>query len=120
MSIMIVNAYNGLSGYRALAAVAVATGMAVRGLRKHSLDTSGAVAAAAVGFLSLGSGVRFGLTLILFYLSSSALTRIGNAKKESIESGHKHGGQRDWIQVLVNSGVAVCLSVGFLTTFGED
>ena len=111
---------NAALSIRAVLALLIAGAMAVRGYKKNSLDLSGALAAAAVGFASMLSGWRFGLTLILFYASSSALTRVGNKRKAQIESGHKEGGQRDWIQVLVNSGLAVAAALSFLALHGED
>jgi hypothetical protein len=41
-------------------AAAIASLMARRGLKKKSLDASGAAAAFAVGFSSMASGYRFG------------------------------------------------------------
>lgn len=54
---------------RAAVAALVAALLAARGLRKGSLDRSGAAAAFVVGGASLLSGYRFGLILIAFYLS---------------------------------------------------
>ena len=61
---------------RTCIALAVATLMAGRGLKKKSLSKSGAVAAFVVGFLSFFASYRMGLTLILFYQSSSSLTKV--------------------------------------------
>ena len=85
--------------YYLLFASVLATFMSVRGYRKGSLDASGAVCAFFVGLVSCSASVRFGLTLIVFFLSSSKVTRIGAARKREIEDGHQEGGNRNWVQV---------------------
>ncbi len=69
------------------------------GLRKESLNRSGAIAAAAVGACSLGCGLRFGATLLAFFLASSKLTQYKQELKEGLDVNFKKGGQRDWKQV---------------------
>ncbi len=51
-------------------ALAIASIMAYRGLKRKSLTRSGAIAAFLVGFLSLSCGPRGGAMLLLFYLVS--------------------------------------------------
>ena len=60
-------------------AILVGAYLGRRGLRKGSLSKSGAMAAFAVAVLTWGSGPRFGITLIAFYLSGSKLSRVGAA-----------------------------------------
>lgn len=69
------------------------------GLRKGSLSHSGAIAAFCVGCGTLGSSLRFGTTLIAFFLSSSKLTTYKEEMKEGLEENAKKGGQRTWVQV---------------------
>ncbi len=69
------------------------------GLRKGSLSQSGAIAAFCVGCGTLGSSLRFGTTLIAFFLSSSKLTTYKEEMKEGLEESAKKGGQRTWVQV---------------------
>lgn len=83
--------------------------LAARGLKRRSLSLSGAVAAFFVGAITMLCGLRFGGTLIAFYLSSSWLTKYRADVKQTIEADFKEGGQRDWSQVLANSAVATCL-----------
>lgn len=42
-----------------------------------------------VGFVSLGLSLRLGLTLILFYKSSSVLTKVGSGKKKRLTDDYK-------------------------------
>src|SRR3989338_6305868 len=98
--------------YRFFLGIALAGMMALGGLKKKSLDRSGAVAAFLVGLMTTVAGVRYSLVVILFFVSSSLLTPFGGRKKEVIEgSSHKAGGQRTWVQVLSNSlpGLVACL-----------
>lgn len=89
------------------------------GLAKKSLSRSGAAAAAVVGTLTFLSGPRFGLTLILFFLSSSRLTKMNAARKRAIDSEYREGGQRTWVQVLSNSIVATGICLYHFVHFGD-
>jgi len=84
---------------RGAVALAIAMLLVVRGLKKKSLDKSGAAAAFLVGSLSFVAGYRFGACLILFYQSSSSLTKFKGEVKKKIEAEYKEGGQRDFKQV---------------------
>jgi uncharacterized membrane protein len=63
--------------------------LARHGLKRNSLSASGAAAAFLVGFLSFLTSIRFGAVLILFYYSSSKLTKVNEAKKASLEQDFK-------------------------------
>jgi uncharacterized membrane protein len=58
----------------------IAVVMAAYGYSKRSLNTSGALAAVAVGFVTFYSGYVFGLVLIAFFLSSSRITKVKSGK----------------------------------------
>mmetsp|Transcript_40646 Transcript_40646/g.127161 ORF Transcript_40646/g.127161 Transcript_40646/m.127161 type:complete len:84 (-) Transcript_40646:2603-2854(-) len=60
---------------RSLLGALLSVYMAKRGLRKGSLSGSGAAAALAVGLLGFATHFSFGFTLILFYFTSSQLTK---------------------------------------------
>eukprot|EP00903_Cladosiphon_okamuranus_P012677 g11857.t1 len=81
------------------------------GLKKKSLNKSGAIAGFCVGLVSLGLSLRLGLTLILFYKSSSVLTKVGSKKKKTLTDDYKEGGQRGAVQVLSCSLFATILAV---------
>lgn len=71
--------------------------------------------------IHVAAGYRFGAMLLVFFFTSSKLTRLGEDKKRSIDDDFKEGGQRNWIQVLANSAVATILAVTVATlTGGED
>ena len=98
---------------RLLLAALLATAMSRHGYRKRSLNASGAALALVVGFVSCASSLSFGLTLIIFFLSSSRITKVGAKKKRRIEDGHQEGGMRNWVQVLANGGLGTCLAGAF-------
>ncbi len=54
--------------------------------------------AVLVGWATLSSSFRGGLTLATFFFTSSKLTQIGEEEK-AVDEEHKKGGQRDWKQV---------------------
>ena len=61
------------------------------GVRRKSLDISGGVAAILVGFvLTVGSGC-FCVSLLVFFFTSSRLTRWRGREKEKWEEEHKEG-----------------------------
>eukprot|EP00897_Mesotaenium_endlicherianum_P007889 jgi/Mesen1/7128/ME000369S06442 len=101
-----------------LVSVILAIALAHRGLKKGSLSSSGAVAAFVVGAATLTCGLRFGATLIAFYMSSSKLTKYKAAEKRAIEDDFKEGGQRTWCQVLANSFTATLIAISFCYTTG--
>lgn len=87
-------------------------GAAALAWRRGSLSASGAVAAALVGAVLFGAGslVWFG-TLLVFFVSSSALSKGKQQKAQSERSGYEKGSRRDAGQVLANGGLgaALCL-----------
>ncbi len=94
--------------------------LAISGMawRVRALTTSGACAATLVGFLVMGwGGATGGIALLLFFVSSSALSRLGKKRKASL--GYEKSGERDASQVLANGGVAA-LSALLLVFFPHN
>jgi uncharacterized membrane protein len=90
------------------------------GIRKRSLSKSGSIAAFVVGFVSLAVSYRFGLILLLFYYTSSSMTKYKEPQKAKLESNYQFGGQRDAIQVLANSFLATIVAIVYSFYIGED
>lgn len=106
---------------RVVAAFFLSVVLGARGRRKGSLSDSGAVAAFLVGFLTWASTVRFGVTLITFYLSATKATRFRASEKEKYEDDTGGpGGNRNAAQVLASSGPAVICSVWHFWLFRFD
>lgn len=80
---------------------------------KKSLSRSGLAAAVAMGTLlyALGSAAWFG-TLLAFFVSSSALSRLKPQRKADAESGYAKSGRRDAGQVAANGGLGLLLCAG--------
>jgi uncharacterized protein (TIGR00297 family) len=93
-----------------LARVVIAAGIAVAisllARRARSLDAGGAAVAAVTGTVALLAGWRWGVLLVVYFASASALSRFGSARKEARTSSViEKGGARDALQVLSNGGV---------------
>jgi len=91
---------------RALAGLALALAIAVGARRARSLAPSGTVAATVVGTIAIAAGWGWGALLILFFATSSALSRWRRAEKERRTATIvEKTGERDAWQVLANGGV---------------
>lgn len=77
-----------------------------------ALSVSGALGAVAVGTLTFGLGGAVpAVLLILFFISSSVLSRFGGARKRAVAAAFAKGSRRDLGQVLANGGMAAGLAV---------
>ncbi|GAV88720.1 DUF92 domain-containing protein [Cephalotus follicularis] len=94
-----------------LIALLISSLIAITSYKRKSLDFSGALAGFVVMTLHFAAGYRFGAILLVFFFTSSKLTKVGEEKKRRLDADFKEGGQRNWIQVLSNSGIAAVLAV---------
>lgn len=92
-------------------AMLISSLVAIRGFRRKSLDLSGAVVGFIVMTIHIAVGFRFGALLLVFFFTSSKLTKVGEEKKRRLDADFKDGGQRNWVQVLSNSGISTVLVV---------
>jgi uncharacterized protein (TIGR00297 family) len=106
---------------RAAAGLVAASIIAYLARRAGSLSTSGAIAATVVGTAAVAAGWRWGALLMLYFVTSSLLSRAGATEKSRRTSGVvEKGGRRDAIQVLANGGVfALCALLARLTSYTE-
>lgn len=74
--------------------------------RAGSLAPRGALAAVAAGTSAVAAGWDWGILLVLYFVSSSALSRFRQRDKDAVAGGRveKLGG-RDGVQVFANGGV---------------
>jgi uncharacterized protein (TIGR00297 family) len=77
-----------------------------------SLSTSGAWAATLTGGLIFGLGGLPGAVLLLvFFVSSSALSRWSVQRKAALDEKFSKGSRRDWGQVFANGGLGALLMI---------
>ncbi len=80
--------------------------------RLKALSTSGAVAAAIVGWIIWGlGGMPFAMVLLAFFISSSALSRAFRSRKSELHEKFSKGNRRDGAQVLANGGIGSLLAI---------
>ena len=97
--------------------------IAKRGLAKKSLTFSGAASGVLLAFFSILCHYSYLAALLAFFTSSSVATRYKAEDKKKIEGqAFKEGGQRNWVQVFCNGGVAfqVCLMHVLAVGIGLD
>lgn len=77
-----------------------------------SLSPSGAWAAAFIGGLIFGlGGLAWASLLLVFFISSSALSRAFHNRKATIQEKFSKGSRRDSGQVLANGGLGIVLVI---------
>ncbi|MEN9935104.1 MAG: hypothetical protein RLZZ387_1683 [Chloroflexota bacterium] len=83
--------------------------------RRGSLTASGWLGAILTGTLTFGfGGWTWGLTLIVFFVSSSALSHFRRAAKERLAGAKfEKGGRRDLWQALANGGPGALLALAY-------
>jgi uncharacterized protein (TIGR00297 family) len=92
----------------------LSTGIAALAYRRGSLARSGVAGAILTGTLHFGfGGPTWGVGLIAFFLTSSALSRYKEREKEPVARQYAKGGRRDFGQTLANGGLSAALAVAF-------
>ena len=83
--------------------------------RMGSLSTSGAVWAAITGGVIFGlGGLPWAVLLLIFFVSSSLLSKAFRRQKRNLSEKFSKGSRRDWGQVLANGGAGTLLVLLFL------
>ncbi|MFN8383598.1 MAG: DUF92 domain-containing protein [Anaerolineales bacterium] len=73
----------------------------------HSLNKSGALAAAFTGTIIFGiGGLSWAILLLTFFITSSALSRAFKKRKQGLDEKFSKGHERDAGQVFGNGGIA--------------
>jgi uncharacterized protein (TIGR00297 family) len=81
--------------------------------RARSLSASGALAAVLIGTAAAAAGWSWAVLLILYFASSTALSRLGRAEKERrTATVVEKGGERDAAQVCANGAVFLLAAIG--------
>jgi uncharacterized protein (TIGR00297 family) len=99
---------------RAAVGVLLAGWVAWMARRSRALSRSGSIAATCVGAASVAAGWSWGALLMVFFVTSTLLSRVGRGAKERRTDGIvAKGGERDAIQVMANGGVFAVCAVAF-------
>ena len=95
--------------------------VAVLAWRLTALSRSGMLAAIVTGGLIFGlGGLPWATLLLVFFVSSSVLSRAYKKRKAPLAEKFSKGGQRDWGQVLANGGLGAILAVAGCLTHRWD
>ncbi len=82
------------------------------GYRRRSLSASGVLGAVLVGTTIFGcGGWAWGSLLVVFFISSSALSHFKEGRKAALAEKFSKGSRRDLTQALANGGAAALLAV---------
>jgi uncharacterized protein (TIGR00297 family) len=85
----------------------LATIVAYLAYRAHSLNKSGALASALVGTVVFGlGGLEWAIVLLIFFVTSSGLSRAFKKRKQGLDEKFSKGHERDAGQVFGNGGLA--------------
>ena len=72
-----------------------------------------------MGFILTLSSFSHVACLFAFLVSSTKATKFRATEKKKIEADFKEGGQRNWVQVLCNGGMATQLALLYLLDVGN-
>ncbi|XP_069812031.1 transmembrane protein 19 isoform X2 [Dendropsophus ebraccatus] len=107
-----------ISPWRWLFSVIIPIVIISHGLKKKSLDSSGALGGLLVGFLLTVANYSFFSALLMFFVTSSKLTKWRAEIKKTFDPEYKEGGQRNWLQVFCNGGVPAELALLYMVENG--
>ncbi|XP_076766191.1 transmembrane protein 19 [Xylocopa sonorina] len=107
-----------VSPWRWLVAVLIPIFVAFWGLRRKSVDVSGSIFGLFIGFILTITSFAHLACLFAFFITSSKVTQFRSYKKRKFEANFKEGGQRNWVQVLCNGGMATQLALLYLLDVG--
>ncbi|XP_068415786.1 transmembrane protein 19 isoform X1 [Eschrichtius robustus] len=107
-----------ISPWRWLFSVVVPVLIVSNGFKKKSLNHTGALGGLVVGFILTIANFSFFTSLLMFFLSSSRLTKWKGETKKRLDSEYKEGGQRNWIQVFCNGAVPTELALLYMIENG--
>jgi uncharacterized protein (TIGR00297 family) len=97
---------------RVLLGLALAALAAAAGYRRGSLSGSGAAGALLVGTATFGlGGWAWGLLIIVFFVTSSALSHFRRGRKAGLAEKFSKGERRDLAQTLANGGLGAALAL---------
>jgi len=104
--------------WRLAAALPIGGIVSVLAWRAGSLTMSGAVAAAAIGGIAVAAGWPWAVLLLVYFATSTLLSRLGRARKEKLTSSIiAKPGARDAWQVTANGFAFGVAALGSLSSY---
>ena len=103
---------------RWLAATLIPLAVVLHALRRKHITKSGAALGSVIAFILTLASYPFLACLIAFFFSSSQATKFRQDRKRKLEEHFKEGGQRNWVQVLCNGGMAAQLAFLYILDLG--
>jgi len=98
-----------------LVGVLTASVIAYLAFRACALNKSGAITATLLGTIVFGlGGVEWALLMLIFFISSSALSKFFESKKALSGVNFSKGSRRDGWQVMANGGMAGLLALSYV------
>lgn len=103
---------------RWLASTLIPLAVVLHALRRKHVTKSGAALGSIIAFILSLASYPFLACLIAFFFSSSQATKFRQERKRKFEEHFKEGGQRNWVQVLCNGGMAAQLAFLYILDLG--
>lgn len=89
------------------------------GLRRRSVNLSGGILGVIMAFFLCLANHAFFVDLVVFFFTSSWATKFRSNFKRKFDRNYRGGeGERNWMQVLANGGVATHLTILYLIDCG--
>jgi len=96
-------------------AVFLALFVSIASYRAKFLDKSGAVATFILAIIIFGfGGWKWSIPILVFFISSSLLSKIGKNREADLKAIFEKGSRRDYIQVLANGGMAGLIMIIYI------
>uniref|UniRef100_A0A2P2IBH4 Transmembrane protein 19 n=1 Tax=Hirondellea gigas TaxID=1518452 RepID=A0A2P2IBH4_9CRUS len=111
--------FSDVSSSRWMVAAVLPLLIAVYGLKRKSLDRSGAIAGIVLAQVLILANYGFLAELFVFFIAGSRITKFRQHIKAKIVNDYKEGGGRNWKQVLCTGGVAGVCAVLYLIKCGS-
>ena len=97
--------------------IIISAAISIIAYNKKSLNRSGMIAAIILGsFIFIFGGMIPFMLMLVFFISSSIISKIGKIKKRNLDKIHEKGDARDFIQVIANGGIALICVLLFQIT----
>ncbi|CAD5176912.1 unnamed protein product [Musa acuminata subsp. malaccensis] len=87
--------------------------VAARALKRKSVDSSAVLVGIPIMVIHMLAGYRFAALLLVFFSTSSKVTRLGEAKKRATDAEFKEGGQRNCLVLAIRNLYFHCNCVIF-------